>query len=163
MSGVEITVRDWFAGQALAALIGDKGFVAGYSDHAKEAYGYAEAMLAARGEQPSSGLTWRSEEKPDGLHVTLPVLLDQHDPAKFDTIIVNGREFVCLPEPRWVHRRLQNEWDYIVNNRTVARLFATDDGKWDAVKYPTAAAIDVGLTLDEAKLAVIAAVGGGAK
>lgn len=49
-----MTQRDWFAGQALAGIIG--GYLAnpdlggiGPNDHAREAYELADAMLAARG------------------------------------------------------------------------------------------------------------------
>lgn len=47
-----LSLRDWFAGQALAALITDDEGPDNFDDFSKEvaesAYGYADAMLAAR-------------------------------------------------------------------------------------------------------------------
>ncbi|MCY4587376.1 MAG: hypothetical protein OXB98_15165 [Bryobacterales bacterium] len=45
----EMTLRDWFAGQALAALI-HATYRSGYTaETAREAYQYAEAMMRERG------------------------------------------------------------------------------------------------------------------
>lgn len=53
----DMTLRDWFAGQAMQALVGDMAAVADTADDhgvnptvlmAKLAYGVADAMLAAR-------------------------------------------------------------------------------------------------------------------
>jgi hypothetical protein len=50
-----MTLRDWFAGQALAALISrpitdypDPSDLPTIEDHVEDAYDYADAMLAAR-------------------------------------------------------------------------------------------------------------------
>lgn len=45
--GEVLSLRDWFAGQALAALIAHIGHDAPTA-HAEEAYVYADAMIAAR-------------------------------------------------------------------------------------------------------------------
>lgn len=42
-----MTLRDWFAGQALAGLLANSGHFPG--NPAEAAYRYADAMLAARG------------------------------------------------------------------------------------------------------------------
>jgi len=42
-----MTLRDWFAGQALAGLLAP-GKIAGTAEFARAAYSYADAMLAAR-------------------------------------------------------------------------------------------------------------------
>jgi hypothetical protein len=45
-----MTLRDYFAAKAMAALIADRQFVLGYDPNqvADRAYGYADAMLAER-------------------------------------------------------------------------------------------------------------------
>jgi hypothetical protein len=45
-----MSLRDWFAGQALAALYGDNEFEGTKADIAWNCYGMADAMLAARKE-----------------------------------------------------------------------------------------------------------------
>ncbi len=47
-----MTLRDWFAGQALAGLISNErvGQVITFSEYAEDAYSYADAMLCAREE-----------------------------------------------------------------------------------------------------------------
>jgi hypothetical protein len=46
---VDLTLRDWFAGQALAGFAGlPEDEVMGAADTAKAAYNYADAMLAER-------------------------------------------------------------------------------------------------------------------
>jgi hypothetical protein len=47
-----MTLRDWFAGQALAGLLRDGIDVHGIDDSAYLAYEMADAMLAARGVKP---------------------------------------------------------------------------------------------------------------
>lgn len=69
-----MTLRDWFAGQALAGLLGnDLGgpgkTMEGHQEHfASVSYGYADAMLAARMpvEEPALDPSpWTSSEPPD--------------------------------------------------------------------------------------------------
>jgi hypothetical protein len=47
-----ISMRDWFAGQALAGLLPREGIKGFPSDFAQAAYEYADAMLAAREVKP---------------------------------------------------------------------------------------------------------------
>lgn len=48
-----MTLRDWFAGQALAGLCANPDWTsAEVRDAASEAYDYADAMLAVRGDAP---------------------------------------------------------------------------------------------------------------
>lgn len=47
-----MSVRDWFAGQALVALAENETIT--HKDAAEHAYRYADAMLAARNEQPTA-------------------------------------------------------------------------------------------------------------
>lgn len=44
-----MSLRDWFAGQALAGLIANTKTVGTEADLADDSYKYADAMLAARG------------------------------------------------------------------------------------------------------------------
>ena len=48
-----MSLRDWFAGQALVGIAGPKGEAFGLSEHdsASWAYSYADAMIAARKEE----------------------------------------------------------------------------------------------------------------
>lgn len=43
-----MTLRDWFAGQALRIAFDDRGHNATLNDIARDAYDYADAMLRAR-------------------------------------------------------------------------------------------------------------------
>lgn len=43
-----MTLRDWFAGQALIGLLSDSNIKASQTDFAKNAYKLADAMLEAR-------------------------------------------------------------------------------------------------------------------
>lgn len=43
-----MTLRDWFAGQALAGLLADGKNSGRFADIASDAYDFADAMLAAR-------------------------------------------------------------------------------------------------------------------
>lgn len=45
-----MSLRDWFAGKALAGLLADPNCDGSYKGVAESAYGFADAMLAARGE-----------------------------------------------------------------------------------------------------------------
>jgi hypothetical protein len=52
-----MTLRDYFAAKAMAAIIGSPQFVAGHEDNAKQrvaehAYATADAMLEERNKQP---------------------------------------------------------------------------------------------------------------
>jgi hypothetical protein len=47
-----MTLRDWFAGQALAGLIADQSRDGSADDRARYAYAYADAMLRAREVKP---------------------------------------------------------------------------------------------------------------
>jgi hypothetical protein len=47
-----MTLRDWFAGQALAGLIADPSRDGSADDRARYAYAYADAMLRAREVKP---------------------------------------------------------------------------------------------------------------
>ena len=47
-----MTLRDWFAGQALAGLIADPSRDGSADDRARYAYAYADAMLKAREVKP---------------------------------------------------------------------------------------------------------------
>jgi hypothetical protein len=47
-----MTLRDWFAGQALAGLIADPSRDGSADDRARYAYAYAAAMLRAREVKP---------------------------------------------------------------------------------------------------------------
>lgn len=47
-----MTLRDWFAGQALMGLLPSKGVVGFPTAYAQVAYEYADAMLAAREVKP---------------------------------------------------------------------------------------------------------------
>ena len=47
-----MTLRDWFAGQALAGLIADQSRDGSADDRARYAYAYADAMLKAREVKP---------------------------------------------------------------------------------------------------------------
>jgi hypothetical protein len=50
--GGGMTLRDWFAGQALAGLLADPDRNGSDSQYAKVAYSLADAMLATREVQP---------------------------------------------------------------------------------------------------------------
>ena len=43
-----MTLRDWFAGQALAGILSEGGSPASYNEDAENAYSAADAMIAAR-------------------------------------------------------------------------------------------------------------------
>ena len=43
-----MTLRDWFAGQALAGMASNPRRDGPYSDYAEDAYEYADAMLSER-------------------------------------------------------------------------------------------------------------------
>jgi hypothetical protein len=43
-----MSLRDWFAGQALAGMSGDPERTGVFEDYAHDAYKFADAMLAAR-------------------------------------------------------------------------------------------------------------------
>jgi hypothetical protein len=47
-----MTLRDWFAGQALVGLIADPSRDGSTDDRARYAYAYADAMLRAREVKP---------------------------------------------------------------------------------------------------------------
>jgi hypothetical protein len=44
-----MTLRDWFAGQALAGLLANPDGEYDYNGAARDAFGFADAMLKARG------------------------------------------------------------------------------------------------------------------
>jgi hypothetical protein len=46
-----MTLRDWFAGQALAGLLADPNVIDPDSAVARAAYEYADAMIEARGQE----------------------------------------------------------------------------------------------------------------
>lgn len=46
-----MTLRDWFAGQAVSGLYADHDFTGSHVDAAKCSYALADAMLAARNER----------------------------------------------------------------------------------------------------------------
>ncbi len=46
-----MTLRDWFAGQALAGMTADPGIVGQPNEIVKTAYEYADAMLAERAKE----------------------------------------------------------------------------------------------------------------
>ena len=46
-----MSLRDWFAGQALAGIVSDHKIGASAPDGARWAYEYADAMLAERGKE----------------------------------------------------------------------------------------------------------------
>lgn len=48
-----MSLRDWFAGQALAGLLADSNAKGTKSEYVKDAYGIADTMLAARNEEDS--------------------------------------------------------------------------------------------------------------
>lgn len=51
-----MTLRDWFAGQALVGLVGgEPEALAPWSSIAKDAYNLADAMLKARLQKPEGG------------------------------------------------------------------------------------------------------------
>ena len=43
-----MTLRDWFAGQALAGILADSKSEGTITEYARDAYRYADAMLTAR-------------------------------------------------------------------------------------------------------------------
>jgi hypothetical protein len=47
-----MSLRDWFAGKALAAMLSHNGGSAFWDRDAKNAYAAADAMIAAREEKP---------------------------------------------------------------------------------------------------------------
>ena len=47
-----MTLRDWFAGQALAGMLADPNNNGHYTDNAAASYKFADAMLAARLTKP---------------------------------------------------------------------------------------------------------------
>jgi hypothetical protein len=67
--GDGMSLRDWFAGQALAGLLAfspegcDSSGNFGFRAAAKEAYWYADAMLARRTECPEPAPTQAAEKK----------------------------------------------------------------------------------------------------
>jgi hypothetical protein len=50
-----MTLRDWFAGQALAGLLGNAGKVSNEDGYAQQSYMIADAMLAARKQEQARG------------------------------------------------------------------------------------------------------------
>ena len=48
-----MSLRDWFAGQALAGLLADSNTSGTYKEFADYAYQYADVMLRARQKSPS--------------------------------------------------------------------------------------------------------------
>ncbi len=52
---LDISLRDYFAGQALAGILTDDTAVGEYAHFAKTAYEYADAMLKHRSEPPEDG------------------------------------------------------------------------------------------------------------
>lgn len=47
-----MTLRDWFAGKALSGILADPNSDGSYKGVAESAYGFADAMLAAREVKP---------------------------------------------------------------------------------------------------------------
>lgn len=50
-----MTLRDWFAGQALTGVLSDPNSCADYHLVARSAYGYADAMIVARKDGQGGG------------------------------------------------------------------------------------------------------------
>lgn len=49
-----MSLRDWFAGQALAGLLADHTLDLGFGEYAEKSYRMANAMLAARAKEPGA-------------------------------------------------------------------------------------------------------------
>lgn len=131
------------------------------------------AMLEARGEQPSPDHQgWRAMDIDGVPQLEFPLC----DTSKCDTIIVNGREFrACGAEkevesaPVWTEWESGETWNFGVPGQiAIGRVGLIDDrfvayGGRDKLDKTIFAVLGKFDTIDEAKQAVIAAVGGGAK